>query len=282
MPFVVPIADAAVRYPEYVFVKALTPSEQKAAFHVRDSQGQDLCLKIISPDYDMDRLKREIIALQAIQHPNGATIREYTFSSRQGWQRHHIIEEFVDGNDLFAHIGTGQPWDRPRTATFFAALCDGLDAIGKKAIVHRDLKPTNIRVRIDGSPVIIDLGVARHLTLTDITNTGDGAQIGTPLYFAPEQVQGTKHEIDHRTDLFAVGIMLYEALVGRHPFWTPGQSMSLSEAICHSDEHLSVAAFQSLPPQWQLLVTKLLNKERADRPHSADQAAHILRKIGGI
>jgi len=279
MPYVVPLPQVQADYPEYTVIGALTPSEQKAAFHVQDAQGQDLCLKIISPNYNMDRLSREILALQAIRHPNVAAFREYTFSTRQGQQRHHIVEEFVIGDDLSNHLG--QPWPRTRAATFFSALCDGLEALASKSIVHRDLKPSNIRVRTDDSPVIIDLGLARHLSLSDLTNTSDGAAIGTPLYFAPEQFRGTKHDIDHRTDLFAVGIMLYQALTGRHPFWVPTLRRPLPDVVCDSQDHLSTAEFMALPDQWKLIVGRLLEKERAKRPTNAAQVAAILRRIEG-
>jgi len=282
MPFAVSLEEAKACYPEYTFLAALTPSAQKAAFQVRDAKGQDLCLKIISPDYDMDRLKREILALQSICHPNVASFKEYTFSSRPGCLRHHIIEEFISGDDLTLSLKPGQTWPRTRVARFFAALCDGLDALGKKGIVHRDLKPSNVRVRPDDSPVIIDLGLARHLTLTDITRTSDGAAIGTPLYFAPEQFRGTKHDIDHRTDLFAVGIMIYQALVGQHPFGKPGMEGSLSDAVCTSEDHLAAEGFVALPRQWCLIVGKTLEKERASRPAAAGQVATILRKIGEV
>jgi len=282
MPFVVPLQQAQDDYPEYTFVQALTPSEQKAAFHVRDAGGQDLCLKIISPDYSMDRLTREILALQTISHPNVAAFKEYTFSTREGKQLHHLVEEFIPGDDLAAHLLPGKTWTRNRAATFFAAISDGLDALRQQSIVHRDLKPSNIRVRENGSPVIIDLGLARHLSLADITRTSDGAAIGTPLYFAPEQFQGTKHDIDHRTDLFAMGIMTYQALLGRHPFWRPNLAIPLKDVVCDSDDHLSVSDFCMLPCQWQLVLGKLLAKERANRPSNAGQVATVLRRIGDL
>jgi eukaryotic-like serine/threonine-protein kinase len=284
MPYVVPMDQAEREYPEFKFVQALTPSEQKAAFHVTNQTGEDLCLKLIAPNYDPDRFHREIQAMQAISHSNVVKLREYTFTSSPGKQRHYVVEEFVAGDDLTAHLHPGKAWPDDRAVQFFAALCDGLAALKDQGVVHRDLKPSNIRVRADGSPVIIDFGLARHLQLVALTKTSQGAQIGTPLYFAPEQFVGTKHDIDHRTDLFAVGVLLYEALVGQHPFLRPTMTSlsELQDSVCNSQEFLQVPAFQQLPKSWRLLIGRLLDKERARRPTDAAQVARLIRKIGGM
>src|ERR1700680_4833426 len=219
MPYAVDIAVAEKIVPDFTFVRALTPSEQKAAFHVKDGAGNDLCLKLIAPNYERDRLDREIQALQTISHPNVVKLIEYTFSSKPGQQRHYMVEEFIEGEDLQNILIPGKPWPIKDVALFFSALCDGLFALKEKDIVHRDIKPANIRVRPSRDPVIIDFGLARLLALPDLTLTIEGAAIGTPRYFAPEQFDGTKYDIDHRTDLFALGILIYEALTGESPFY---------------------------------------------------------------
>ena len=283
MPFVVPLDKAQAEYPEYIFIEALTPSEQKAAFHVEDQAGNHCCLKIIAPNYDVVRLQREILALQSLAHPNVAKFKEYTCSYKEGHNRHCLVEEYIDGTDLSNKFQKDQEWSKSDASKFFAELCDGLSALEEKNIVHRDLKPSNIRVRSSGSPVIIDFGLIRCLDLPDRTRTVNGAAIGTPPYFAPEQFQGTKYDIDHRTDLFAVGILLYEALFAQHPFNRSGMSyQELSEAVCNSDDHLNVTQFAALPDKWRLIIEKLLEKERSKRPYSALQVASILRKIGEL
>ncbi len=284
MPYTVDINAAAAMFPEYTFVGSLTPSEQKAAFHVRDKTGADLCLKLIAPNYERDRLDREIQALQSIDNASVVKLVEYTFSSKPGNWRHYIVEEFIEGQDLQDVLVTGKPWSIKAVAGFFSKVCDGLTALREKEIVHRDLKPANIRVRPDGSPVIIDFGLSRHLALPDLTQTGAGAGIGTPKYFAPEQFEGTKHDIDHRTDLFALGIMIYEALTGESPFFNPGMTTKaqLQQAVCHSTVHVTKASFLQLDSKWQTLLSRLLEQERAKRPADAAQVAFILRKHGGI
>lgn len=282
MPFVIPISDAELLFPDYTFITALTPSEQKAAFHVKDADGRDLCLKIIAPNFSIDRLEREIIALQSLSHPNVVNLIEYTFSTKGGQPRHYIIEEFIEGTDLSDYLIAGQSLSEDRTLNTFIPLVEGLSALGGLGIVHRDLKPSNIRIRADESPVIIDFGLARLLSLPDITTTAEGAAIGTPQYFAPEQFAGTKHDIDHRTDLFAIGILLYTALVGNHPFFQTGMSyQDLHDAVCNSQDHFSVDEYTQLSPQWQLLIGRLLEKHRSKRPSSASQVAQILQKIRG-
>ena len=284
MPYSVDIKDAEKMFPDYTFVRPLTPSQQKSAFHVKDKAGTDLCLKLIAPNYERDRLDREIQALQTINHANVVKLIEYTFSSKPGQWRHYIVEEFIEGRDLGEILMPGKPWSAKSVAEFFSKLCEGLHALKEKEIVHRDIKPANIRVRPDGSPVIIDFGLARHLTLPDLTQTADGAAIGTPRYFAPEQFDGTKHDIDHRTDLFALGILLYEALAGESPFYsskitTRGQ---LRQAVCESTVHLTRPSFNALEARWKVLLSKLLEKERAKRPADARQVCGILKKLGDV
>lgn len=283
MIYVVSIPEAKAMFPEYEFISALTPSVQKAAFHIRNSEGNDLCLKIISPEYNIIRLNREITALQTISHPNVVELFEYTYSTSNGIERHYMIEKFIKGNDLTILLIEGKPWARSDAAPFFASLCDGLNELFEKRIVHRDLKPSNIRVKEDGSPIIIDFGLARHLSLPDLTNTEDGAGFGTPKYFSPEQFEGTKYDIDHRTDIFALGIILYQAVMGIHPFYHTGISrQNLHAAICTSNAHLENAEFRSLPNQWQVLISKMLGRHRAQRPQNAGQIGAILRKIEGV
>ena len=279
MTFSLPIADVRAAYPAFTIVKALTPSAQKAAFHARDSSGKDVCLKIISPNYNIDRLGREILALQKINHPNIVRLLEYQYHVSSAGIRHYMVEEFVDGSDLEALL-TGK---LPTATAFplFAQIADGLSELRKQDIVHRDIKPENIRVRPDGRPVIIDFGVARHLGMDALTRTSQGAALGTPLYFAPEQYTGTKYDIDHRTDLFALGTILYRAVCGEQPFLRPGMTdiAQLQDLVCNSTDHETKPSFLALSAPAQLLLKKLLSKDRAGRPQDAAQVAMILRKL---
>lgn len=281
MQHVVPIDDARALFPEYEFVTALTPSAQKAAFHVRRGE-EDLCLKLISPNYGNDRLHREILAMQTIEHPNVVRLLEYEFSAKAEAQRHYLVEEFVAGADLSDHLVADKPWPIAKILEIFGPLLSGLEELRRAEIVHRDLKPNNIRVRTDGAPVIIDFGLARHLDLSSITPTAHGAALGTPRYFAPEQFLGTRRDIDHRTDLYAIGVMMYEAAVGAHPSMTHETKTleQLSKAVCESSEWKTCAEFDVLPNNLKMLIRRLLSKARSGRPPTAALTASMLQKVG--
>lgn len=285
MEFKVDIETARKLYPEFKFVKALTPSAQKAAFLVQDKDGQPLCFKIINPASDIDRVGREIQALTLLSHKNVVRLIQYKNEVIAGSTKHFMIEEFIDGVDLEAKLADNFKWDAEFVAAIFIELCDGLTALHEKSIVHRDLKPANIRLRKGtDSPVIIDFGLARLLTQPDLTKTSDGAQLGTRLYFAPEQWRGTKYDIDHRTDLFALGLMMFKALTGEHAFLI-GPTMTvdaLEESVCSSEAPFNNANFKKLAPKWQLILKKLLEKQRGRRPNTAAQVAQLLRPLGGL
>jgi len=121
------------------------------------------------------------------------------------------------------------------------------------------------------------------LDMASLTATIDGAMIGTPAYFSPEQFKGTKRDIDHRTDLYALGVLIFQAAVGRHPsFQTTMKTMDeLSDAVCASESYVNDDTFKALNPKLQLIVRRLLEKERAKRPTSAAIVAKVLRELGG-
>lgn len=281
MTFTVSIEDARSLHPEYEFVAALTPSAQKAAFHVRQN-GTDYCLKIISPNQALDRVQREVLAMQSLDHPNVVKVLEYEYSAREGLAKHYLVEEFIDGTDLSELMIEGVAWELQQLVSVFSGLCDGLSALEAQRIVHRDLKPSNIRIRPNGSPVIIDFGLARMLDMASLTGTFEGAMIGTPKYFSPEQFRGNKRDIDHRTDLYSVGVLVYEAAVGEHPSFNAQMTTmdQLSEAVCLSDSFIQKEAFTELPEKLRLLVSRLLSKERGKRPPNAELVGRLLRELG--
>lgn len=280
MTYIYPIEQARREYPEFTIISALTPSAQKAAFHVKRN-GEDLCLKIVAPNYQIVRLERELIALEGLSHPNIVKLIGYHNSTVEGIRKHYILEEYIDGTDLRAYLGN--PWPRDRISKVFSSLCNGLSELSKHNIVHRDLKPSNIRINSQEIPIIIDFGVARLLDMESLTDTPQGAALGTPPYFAPEQFIGQRHDIDHRTDLFALGILMHQAATGKHPFAQEGMTRTqLQEAVCTSEDYKSLPEFTTLPARWQQIINRLLSKLKIDRPYNASQVEKILGDLENV
>lgn len=281
MEFNFPVEEAERLFKEYEFLERLPASAQKAAFRVRDrANGAELCLKIINPDSNLLYINREIQALTQFNHKNVARLHRCIDESTEAGRRHCIIEHFIPGGDLTAKMTPGEPWDLKEAARFFIGVFDGLSHLASHQLVHRDLKPSNIRVHVDGHPVLIDFGLARHLSLPDLTKTGE-AQRGNLAHFAPEQWQSERRLIDPRTDLFAAGIILYNMVLGRHPFIRPEirTADDLREAVLEGKAHLEAPDFQALPRPWTILLSKLLERGLAGRPANAALVVNRLQRI---
>lgn len=182
-----------------------------------------VAIKILSVDFteDVDRVsrfKQEARATSSLNHPNIVTIFEV--GETEG--RNYIVTEFVEGVILRARLAAALPGglDAKETVSIINQVLQALDAAHRAGVIHRDIKPENIIVRSDGLVKVLDFGIAKldasQPASVDHLTTRTGVVIGTAAYMSPEQARGQK--VDHRTDIFSVGIVLYEMLCGRKPF----------------------------------------------------------------
>jgi serine/threonine-protein kinase PpkA len=224
---------------------------------IQESFDREVALKVMSPFLNSDpafatRFARESRIVAQIHHSSIVPVIDV--GQYQG--HHYLCMEFLPGGDLKQRIVAG------RHGTHLAlnvcvAISSALDLAHRKGFVHRDIKPENILFREDGTPVLTDFGIARAIeTGTQLTMAG--TMVGTPSYMSPEQVKGG--ELDGRSDLYSLGVVFYEMLVGMVPF-RADSTMSL--AIKHLSEPLPI-----LPPQfamYQPFLDRLMAKEREDR-----------------
>jgi eukaryotic-like serine/threonine-protein kinase len=154
--------------------------------------------------------EREAHAAGALLHPNIVTL--YDAGRDANW--YYLAMEFVEGDTFAAEIARGGKVNPKRAAEVVAVVAEALDFAHERGVVHRDIKPANLMILPDQTVKVADFGIAR-LTSATSTMTGD-MMVGTPHYMSPEQVRGGK--IDGRSDLFSLGVVLYEALTGRKPF----------------------------------------------------------------
>ena len=176
--------------------------------------NEKIALKLInmetaSDPSTIDRFSNELKLARKVSHRN--ICRMYDLSEEQG--THYITMEFVPGEDLKNSIIRMGPLNSGKAISIAKQLCKGLTEAHKSGVIHRDLKPQNIMIDSNGNARIMDFGIARTVKGEGIT--ADGMVIGTPEYMSPEQVEGK--EVDQRTDVYALGTILFEMLTGRVP-----------------------------------------------------------------
>ncbi len=218
-----------------------------------------LPLNLAAENEHRARFKREAQSAAKLNHPNIVTIHEVSeFNGRP-----YIVMEHVEGRSLhdFCH---DEPLPTNKIIDTAIQICDGLSKAHKAGIVHRDIKSSNIVVDSDGRPKILDFGLATFKGSEEVTKAG--STIGTVAYMSPEQAQGQK--IDHRSDLFSFGIVLYELIAGRTPFNRDSDAATLKAIVNDAAEPLTRYRAE-VPDELQRIVNKLLQRDPSLRYQNA-------------
>jgi serine/threonine protein kinase/Tol biopolymer transport system component len=234
--------------------------------------GRKVALKLLPASFttDADRLRRfeqEARAASALNHPNIITIYEI----REAAGSHVIATEFVEGETL-RHRLSRAPLTLSETLNVAMQVADALSAAHKAGIIHRDIKPENIMLRPDGYVKVLDFGLAKLSEQatpavaaeapTIQVRTGSGIVIGTAGYMSPEQARGLG--VDHRSDIFSLGAVMYEMLARRKPFEGDTPSDTLAAILKTEPPPLSRIA-QGVPAELVRIVNKSLRKDREER-----------------
>ena len=241
--------------------------------------NEEVALKLVRPEIAADRstLERfhnELKLARKISHPHVG--RMYELMEEKGF--HFITMEYVPGQDLRALIRQTGQLTVGKAIAIGKEICEGLTEAHKQGIVHRDLKPSNIIIDRAGSTRIIDFGIARSLAVK--SRTGAGVMIGTPEYMSPEQVEGK--EVDPRSDIYSLGIILYEMLTGRVPF--EGDTPFTVGVKQKSETPKNPKLLNpNIPDDLNGLILKCLEKDRSRRyPSAPDVRAELERVKKGL
>jgi len=249
------------------------------------SLGRKVALKLLreemasSPDR-IERFRREAQAVAALNHPNIVTI----YSCEESPEGHFITMELVEGRAL-DQLVTGDGMSAERMVEIAQPMIRALVAAHERGIAHRDLKPANIMVTGDGTVKILDFGLAKltaaadsgeHSNLDTQTVTEIGTVVGTVPYMSPEQVQGK--QVDHRTDIFSLGVVLYEMATGRRPFGgdTPAD---VASAILRDAPESIHETRPDMPDRLGRIISRCLEKEPEMRYQAA---ADILTAVSNL
>lgn len=215
------------------------------------------------------RFVREAQTAASLNHINIVTIYEVDESDG----RHFIAMELIDGVPLKDLIKT-QVLPIKNALELVLQICDGLAAAHERAIVHRDIKPANIIVGGKGRVKILDFGLAKIHSVSGLTSTG--VRLGTIAYMSPEQAQGT--DVDHRSDIFSVGVVLYELLTGQTPFKRDSEVATLL-AILQQPAPQAKSLNPAVSDPLQAVLDRALEKEISKRYQHIEDFANDLRKI---
>jgi eukaryotic-like serine/threonine-protein kinase len=246
--------------------------------------GRDVALKILPPDVASDperlvRFQREARAVAALNHPNVVTL----YSVEESDNVHFLTMELIEGQPLDRLIpANGLPVER--IVEIAGALAEALAAAHEKGIIHRDLKPANVMVTTEGRVKVLDFGLAKDAgaetsdgaTQTSAGLTQAGIVMGTPAYMSPEQVSG--RTLDHRTDIFSLGVILHEMATGRRPF-EGTSSAELVSSILRDSPPLVTDVRADLPHDLARVIRRCLEKDPRHRVQTARDVSNEFRDM---
>jgi serine/threonine-protein kinase len=216
------------------------------------------------------RLLREARAAGRLLHPNIVTL----FDAGEAEGQLYLAFELVEGTDLAGRMEAGPPLSLREVLRIVRQVADALDYAHRQGIVHRDIKPSNILLDTVGRVKVADFGIAK-VTGQSTELTMAGSVMGSPQYLSPEQIRGD--DLDGRSDVFSLGVVLYELLSGKRPF--EGETITtLVYQILHK-EPPPVSDLRSIPPRLETLLRNVLAKERAERTATAGQVAEEVAAI---
>lgn len=246
------------------------------------SLGREIALKVLPAEMATDhhrlaRFHREARAAAALNHPNIVTL----FSAEERDGVHFLTMELIDGRRLDELI-PAEGFPAARSIELATALAEAVAAAHDKAVVHRDLKPANVMLTRDGRLKVLDFGLAKDIgsinqdeaTVTSYGRTQEGVIMGTPLYMSPEQISGAA--VDHRTDIFSLGVILYELVTGHRPFHGESQAELAASILRDSPPKVTRA---EVPAALVTLIEQCLRKSVAERLQSARLLAVGLQEI---
>ncbi len=217
------------------------------------------------------RFRAEAVATAALQHPNIVAIHEVGFCGGQ----HFIVMDLVEGQALSALI-RGNPLPARRAASYVKAIAEAIHYAHERGILHRDLKPANVLIDANDQPRVTDFGLAKRLE-GDSELTVTGQFLGSPNYMPPEQASGKRGRVNRRTDVYALGAILYHALTGRPPFMGEGMAETVQQVL--NEEPAPPRLLNpGVPRDLETVCLKCLEKEPGRRYASAQSLGDDLER----
>lgn len=243
--------------------------------------GRAIAVKVMNADTVSDetavaRFIREAKTAAKLDHANAVTIHDFGSTSNGGA---FIVMEYINGQSLRKYLSKHGALSLKQALTWFIPICEVVEAAHQRGIIHRDLKPENIMLKEVGEEIlvkVVDFGLAKLVTNTDASQklTKTGEFMGTPQYMAPEIYDG--ETADHRTDIYALGIILYEMISGKLPF--AGSVQNIISGHLFKDPKPIASINPDLPQELDQVLALALEKKREQRISSAVEFANVFKK----
>ena len=279
------------RFGQYELLELLGRGGMGEVYRAHDARLQrDVAVKVLASDLAKDeprlvRFEKEALAVSSLSHPNILTLYDVgTFQDMP-----YMVTELIEGKTLRERLTEGTVPIR-KAIDYTLQIAAGLAAAHDKGVIHRDLKPENLLLTPDGRVKILDFGLAKLSPSelpsglpSDAARTAPGdlrtdpaVLMGTPGYMSPEQIQG--HPVDARSDIFALGLILYELLYGRRAFARPSV-LEMTMAILKEDPQMDSGTERLVPTALQRVIQRCLEKNPQERFHSARDIAYALEAV---
>lgn len=248
----------------------------------QDAPARRVALKVLRPgrainDRDSKMFQREIEALARLNHPSIAAI--YGAGQREGGEWFYAME-LVRGRTLHRWLASNPAPSLPERLRLFSALCDAIHVAHQEGIVHRDIKPSNVMVDDQGRPRLLDFGLARFTDAESVTMATEvGQVVGTLPYMSPEQVAGERDRIDRRSDVYSLGVLLYEILTGQLPFNLTSRAIAEAARVIRDEAPQRPSrVWPALRGDLDVILCKTLEKQPERRYQSALDLAEDVRR----
>jgi len=272
------VSSAGLEIGRFKVVERLGTGSFGAVYRAWDDELQrDVAIKIPRPDRltstTSHQFLKEARSASRLRHPGVVHVHEVG--------KHHdqvfIVCDYIDGISLSEWMKFNSP-DFSQIASMLAAICDATDSAHKNGIVHRDLKPANILIDKNEQLYVADFGLAKNDAPADATVTRDGAIVGTPAYMSPEQAEGRSADVDNRSDIYSIGVVLYEILTKQKPF-----SGSNTRTLLHriqTEQPVPPGKIRpGIPRDLETICLKAIYKAPESRYRSASDFADDLRRF---
>ncbi|MCZ6683344.1 MAG: serine/threonine-protein kinase [Planctomycetota bacterium] len=269
----------------YRVVKEIHRGGQGVVYEaIQESTRRSVAIKVmhegpLTGARDRARFEREVHILGQLRHPNIVTIHD-SGSSESGF---FFVMDYIRGEPLDAFV-TSRKLSVRETLKLFATVCEAVNVAHLRGVIHRDLKPGNVRVDPAGQPHVLDFGLAKLTefdTVDDSRNdarTTTGQFVGSLPWASPEQVEARPGGVDVRSDVYSLGVMLYQSLTGRFPYKVVGNIRDVLENICNAEPARPKSIRSRIDDEVGAIVLRCLHKDKEKRYQSAGELAREIQR----